>query len=144
MTALNCGMRSITSILLIYAIAGSGGCMPLNGWHEESYFDQRAYSAEDASSAVRDENRILTFLPSIGFKSAGPPVCGAPEIEAVFIRSDNDHFHITVTVRSLVRIDQPGFVTTVRVDSYNIGEEGAMAAGKSVLSEIDEYFRKGR
>lgn len=114
----------------------------MNAWHTESYFDQLSYPTTDAASAVRDEKRIIELVPTIGFKRNDVANSDMPKTEAVFIRSDSDHFHITVTVRCLARIDRPGFVTTVRVDSYNIGEEGAVQAGKSVLNEIDQLYRR--
>jgi hypothetical protein len=129
----------VQSLALLLAIC-CGGCFA-NMWHEETYRDQHTFPAADAAAAVKDENRIIGFIPSIVFKRDENSIAGMPETEAVFIRSDNDHFHITVTVRSLVRIDQPGFITVVQVDSYNIGEEGAIEAGKSVLNEIDQLYK---
>lgn len=131
-------MRTLPSILTL----ACGGCLA-NSWNLESYLDEHSFPAADAAAAVRDERRIIGFLPSLGFKRTDCPAERMPETEAVFIRSDNDHFHITITVRCLARLDQPGFVTTVRVNSYNVGEEGAIEAGKSVLNEIDQSYRKG-
>jgi hypothetical protein len=134
-------MRTLLAIVIPFSLIGAGGCV-LNNWHEETYFDEHAYPSADAASAVEDENRIIGFIPSLGFKRDDHPTAGTPATEAVFIRSDNDHFHITITVRALARIDQPGFITVVHVDSYNIGEEGAIQAGKSTLNEIDQLYRK--
>jgi hypothetical protein len=50
-----------------------------------------------------------------------------------------DHFHVTVTVRGAAQVNGPAWVTTVGVKSYNIGEEGAIATGKAVLREIDDW-----
>jgi len=113
-----------------------------NPWHTETYFDELTYPASNAAAAIQDEKHIIAFIPTIGFRRDDPVGSGPPKTEAVFIRSDNDHFHITVTVRTLARIDQPGFVTVVHIDSYNIGEEGAIQAGKSVLNEIDQLYRR--
>jgi hypothetical protein len=135
-------MRILPRILTLLLTLASGGCLT-NSWHLESYLDEHSFPAADAAAAVRDERRIIGFLPSLGLKPTDPPAASMPETEAVFIRSDNDHFHITITVRCLARLDQPGFVTTVRVDSYNVGEEGAMQAGTSMLNEIDQLYRKG-
>ena len=135
-------MRTVPSTLILLLPLACGGCLT-NSWHLESYFDEHSFPAADAAAAVRDERRIIGFLPSLGVKPVDHPPAGSLETEAVFIRSDNDHFHITITVRCLARLDQPGFVTTVRVDSYNVGEEGAIEAGKSMLNEIDQLYRKG-
>jgi hypothetical protein len=116
------------------------GCV-LNSWHTETFFDELTYPAADAAAAVKDEKLIIGFIPSLGFKR-DEHAAGRPETEAMFIRSDTDHFHITITVRSLARVDKPGFVTIVHVDSYNIGEEGAIAAGKSILNEIDQLYQR--
>ena len=135
-------MRTANAIAAVITLLGSGGCFLTNNWHTESFSDQHTFPATDAAIAVRDENRIIGLLPSLGFKRDDHS-SGMPTTEAVFIRSDTDHFHITVTVRTLARLDQPGFITTVHVDSYNIGEEGAVNAGQSVLNEIDQLYRKG-
>jgi len=134
-------MRTLLAIVVPLALMSDSGCI-LNAWHEETFSDEHAYPSTDGASAIQDENRIIDFIPSLGFKRDDHPAAGTPDTEAVFIRSDNDHFHITITVRALARIDQAGFVTVVHVDSYNIGEEGAIQAGKSILNEIDQLYRK--
>lgn len=133
--------RLIHGAALVAVVLTADGCL-FNPWHTESYFDELTYPAPNAATAIQDEKRIIAFIPTIGFKRDDPVGPGPPKTEAVFIRSDNDHFHVTVTVRTLARIDQPGFVTVVHVDSYNIGQEGAIQAGKSVLNEIDQLYRR--
>ena len=135
-------MRTLPGILTSVLMLACGGCQT-NSWHLESYLDEHSFPAADAAGAIRDERRIIGFLPSLGLKPADHPPAGMPQTEAVFIRSDNDHFHITITVRCLARLDQPGFVTTVGVNSYNVGEEGAIQAGTSILNEIDQLYRTG-
>jgi hypothetical protein len=135
-------MRTITITFAIVALLGNVGCLS-NRWNTESYFDEHTFAAADAATAQKDANRIIGFIPTLGFKQEEPLRDSTPQTEAVFIRHDNDHFHITIRVRSLLRLDQPGFVTKVRIESYNVGEEGAIAAGKSILNEIDQLYRQG-
>ena len=134
-------MRAAIIIFAAVVLFSCGGCLT-NRWHMESYFDEHAFPVADAAAAEKDEARIIGFMPSLGFKQVEHLASDVPQTEAVFIRNEKDHFHITVTVRSLVRVDRPGFVTKVRVDSYNVGEEGAIAAGKSTLNEIDQLYKQ--
>jgi hypothetical protein len=136
-------MNQSIRILLLAIALSAGGCIA-NAWRTSSFSDERLYPTTAPDDAAADENRILAFLPTIGFKRDTPPAGGQPVTEAVFIRSDSDHFHQTVTVRLLGRIDQPGFVTSVHVDSYAVGQEGADEAGKATLEEIDGSFRHPR
>jgi hypothetical protein len=117
------------------------GCV--NVWHVENYFDQRAYQHEDAASLRDDLDQTMRFLPTIGLKQLEEVKNSDPATEAVFIRDMGDHFHVTVKVRGLAQVNSPGWTLSVRVDSYNIGEEGAIAAGKAVLKEIDEWHERG-
>ena len=55
-----------------------------------------------------------------------------------------DHFHENVTVRGLARLDAPGWVITIRVESYDIGEEGAIDAGQALMKEIDHWETTGK
>jgi hypothetical protein len=134
--------RTFRMFLLAMALCAVG-CIA-NPWRTSNFADERLYPTTAPDDAAVDENRILAFLPTIGFKRDTPPNGGQPVTEAVFIRSDNDHFHQTVTVKMLGRIDQPGFVTSVHVDSYAIGQEGADEAGQATLDEIDRSFRNPR
>jgi hypothetical protein len=81
----------------------------------------------------------LNFLPTIGLKRQYEPTDGTPVTESIFIRDLNDHFHVTVTLRGLTQLNGPGYIMIVHVDSYNIGEEGAILAGQSLLNEIDKW-----
>jgi hypothetical protein len=133
-------MRAL--LIIIAGLTTLCGCV--NPWHTESYFDQRAYQHPDAASLREDLNRTLNFLPSIGLKQHDQVKDAPPATEAVFIRDLGDHFHVTVTVRGLAQVDGTGWTMLVRVDSYDIGEEGAVAAGQSMLSEIDTWHQTAR
>jgi hypothetical protein len=96
--------RGVGAVIFTLMIFGSGGCVS-NLWRTNNFSDEKLYPTPDAAAATADESRILAFLPTIGFKRDTPPTGGQPVTEAVFMRSDSDHFHQTVTVRMLGRID---------------------------------------
>jgi hypothetical protein len=126
-------MQAVATLLLL--LAGSG-CFA-NPWHQESYLDQRAYVHNDSAALRRDLSDAISFLPSMGLKRLNAD--DSPSTEAVFVRDMSDHFHETVTVRGLADVTSANWVMTVRVVSYNVGEEGAITAGQALLKEIDGW-----
>jgi hypothetical protein len=128
-------MRTIQRLPMLCLLALCG-CL-VNNWHVESYTDQRFYHHDDAASLRADVDRRLTFLPTIGLTRREPD--RKPATEAIFVRDMGDHFHVTVTVRGLADVSDAGWVMTVRVDSYDIGEEGAIVTGQGLLNEIDKW-----
>jgi hypothetical protein len=129
-------MRILFPMLCLIACSG---CMPFNNWHTESYFDQNAYQFSDSKLLRQDLDSTVAFLPTIGLKPVPEAQNSAPATEAIFIRDIDDHFHLTVNVRGLAHVNDSGWTMIVRVDSYDIGQEGAIAAGKSLLKEIGDW-----
>jgi hypothetical protein len=133
----------LAQFVALFGSISLAGCV-FNGWHEESYLDQRAYQFNDAGALRDDLGQTMMFLPTIGLKQLDTGKSDTPATEAVFVRGMGDHFHVTVTVRGLADVNDPGWTMTVRVVSYNVGEEGAITTGQSLLKEIDDWHQRGR
>jgi len=54
-----------------------------------------------------------------------------------------DDFHVTVTIRGLADQSSTDWIMTVGVESYQIGQGGAIATGQALLKEIDDWHERG-
>src|SRR4051794_18625635 len=128
-------------MLMGVALVGPSGCTALDHWHLEDYFDQRSYVHENPESLRADLTKTCAFVESLGLTRVDNLVGENPITSAIFIRQESDVYHLSVTVSALARVDKPGWVLNVRVDSYALGREGAIQAGESMLNKIDKWHQ---
>jgi hypothetical protein len=129
--------NQISALFLLVSLTGCVGM-----WREQSYTEQHAYPFTDTTVFQGDLRATIDFLMTIGLKPMAGTQGGAPMTEMFFIRDVGDHFHENVTLRGLARLDQPGWVITIKVESYALGEEGAINAGQALMKEIDDWERR--
>jgi hypothetical protein len=129
-------LAAVISLLLI--LPALTGCA---GWRMEQFYNERQYVHDDPASLRTDLEQTTAYMRSIGLTE--PETCedNQPITETFFIRRINDPNHANVRLRGAARLDKPGWVMTIRVESYGWTAERAVHAGAALLNEIDQWHQ---
>jgi hypothetical protein len=134
-------MKAFTHIFTLLILVKLAGCSAFDGepWHSESCFYERRYEHLDPDAMRADLQRTADYVKTLGFDAPELVPSEHPVTEARFIRGKGDKHPLRVRLSGAVRLDKPGWVVVVRVESYLPNHEGTIAAGDELVKKIDAW-----